>query len=162
MLDFEIQRCSRRCAATDRELSPGEVFYSVLITEGADVVRYNYSQEAWQGPPEGAIGWWKSTLPEPSSKRVHWAPNDVLLDYFQQLQTQDQQADTCYILTLLLIRRRIFRLEESEVDQAGREQLVVYCPRNEVEYRVPVDSPSPSRIEQIQEELARLLFAEAA
>ena len=162
MLDFEIQRCSRRCAATDRELSPGEVFYSVLITEGADVVRYNYSQEAWQGPPEGAIGWWKSTLPEPSSKRVHWAPNDVLLDYFQQLQTQDQQADTCYILTLLLIRRRIFRLEESEVDQAGREQLVVYCPRNEVEYRVPVDSPSPSRIEQIQEELARLLYAEAA
>ena len=162
MIDFEIQRCSRRCAATDRELSPGEVFYSVLITEGADVVRYNYSQEAWQGPPEGAIGWWKSTLPEPSSKRVHWAPNDVLLDYFQQLQTQDQQADTCYILTLLLIRRRIFRLEESEVDQAGREHLVVYCPRNEVEYRVPVDSPSPSRIEQIQEELARLLFAEAA
>ncbi len=162
MLDFEIQRCSRRCAATDRELSPGEVFYSVLVTEGADVVRYNYSQEAWQGPPEGAIGWWKSTLPEPSSKRVNWAPNDVLLDYFQRLQTQDQQADTCYILTLLLIRRRIFRLEESEVDPSGREHLVVYCPRNEVEYRVPVDSPSPSRIEQIQEELARLLFAEAA
>lgn len=162
MLDFEIQRCSRRCAATDRELAPGEVFYSVLIAEGADVVRYDYSPEAWQGPPEEAIGWWKSTMPEPSSKRVNWAPNDVLLDYFQQLQTQDQQADTCYILTLLLIRRRIFRLEESEVDPSGREQLVVFCPRNEVEYRVPVDSPSEPRIAQIQEELARLLFSEAA
>lgn len=101
-------------------------------------------------------------MPEPSSKRVNWAPNDVLLDYFQQLQTQDQQADTCYILTLLLIRRRIFRLEESEVDPSGREQLVVFCPRNEVEYRVPVDSPSEPRIAQIQEELARLLFSEAA
>ncbi len=162
MIDFEIQRCSRRCAATDRELSPGEVFYSVLIAQGGDVVRYDYSQEAWDGPPDEAVGWWKAKMPEASSKRVHWAPNDVLLDYFQRLESQDPQADVRYILALLMIRRRIFRLEESEIDELGREHLVVFCPRNETEYRVAVESPDSARIDQIQEELARLLFADAA
>ena len=35
MLDFEVQRCTRRCAATDRELKPGETFYSTLVVVGA-------------------------------------------------------------------------------------------------------------------------------
>ncbi|MCH5373277.1 MAG: hypothetical protein JJ992_04830, partial [Planctomycetes bacterium] len=79
MIDFEIQRCSRRCAKTDCEFAPGEEFYSVLVSEGSDVVRYDYSQSAWQGPPEGAIGWWKSRMPELHARRANWAPNDVML-----------------------------------------------------------------------------------
>ena len=34
MLDFEIQRCARKCAKSDREFQAGETFYSVLISEG--------------------------------------------------------------------------------------------------------------------------------
>ena len=56
MLDFEIRRSGRRCAKTDREFRQGEVFYSVLIPEGSEVQRYDYCHEAWQGPPENAIG----------------------------------------------------------------------------------------------------------
>jgi len=56
MIDYEVQRCTRRCATTQRELQPGEIFYSTLVAEGAQVVRHDYSQEAWQGPPEGVLG----------------------------------------------------------------------------------------------------------
>ena len=62
MIDYDIQRCSRRCAASDRELHNGEVCYSVLVPEGGQVVRRDYSAEGWPGPPEGAIGWWKSAV----------------------------------------------------------------------------------------------------
>jgi hypothetical protein len=162
MIDFEIQRCSRRCAATDRELAPGEVFYSVLVSRDAEVVRCDYSEQAWQGAPEDAIGWWKSRMPEPNAKRAHWAPNDVMLDYFHRLEEQNAEPDVRYILALLMIRRRILRLEDSEVDDSGNEELVVFCPRNEAEYRVRVVSPDPARAGEIQEELAQLLFADAA
>ncbi len=37
--------------------------------------------------------------------------------------------------------------------------FVLYCPRNEREYRVAVASPSPTRVEEIQQQLAELLFA---
>ena len=59
-------RCSRRCRGTGREFQSGDVFYSVLIAEGASVVRHDYGVDAWQGPPEGAIGWWISKMPDPS------------------------------------------------------------------------------------------------
>ena len=60
-MDFEVQRFTRRCAATDRELAPGELFYSVLLAEGAEVVRHDYAAEAWNGPTvRAAPGWWKS------------------------------------------------------------------------------------------------------
>ena len=68
-MDYEVQRCTRHCCATGRELAPGEEFYSVLIAEGAELVRLDYAVEAWEGPPEGAVGWWKSQMPNPQRQR---------------------------------------------------------------------------------------------
>jgi hypothetical protein len=138
------------------------VFYSVLVSEGAEIVRYDYCQAAWDGPPDEAIGWWRSQMPEANARRANWAPNDVMLDYFLELEAQPGKEDVRYILTLLMIRRRVLRLEDSELDENGVEKMVVFCPRNETEYHVPVVSPGPERAKEIQDELARLLFADAA
>ena len=113
-MDFDVQRCSRRCAVTGRELQPGEWFYSALIPSGASVVRQDYSIEAWQGPPAEALGWWKSQIPTAETKKTQWAPNDVMLELFDELAGQPDRSDLRYVLTLLLIRRRVFRLEETE------------------------------------------------
>ncbi len=162
MLDFEIQRFTRRCSQSDRELQPGDVFYSVLLAEGAAVVRRDYWAQAWEGPPPNAIGVWKSQVPDMHSKKMHWAPNDVILHYFEQLESQPLKADMRYVLGLLMIRRRIVRLEDTETDEHGQEFYVLYCPRNEREYRVAVVSPTEPRIGEIQHELAELLFADSA
>jgi hypothetical protein len=161
-MDFEIQRCSRRCAKTDREFAPGEVFHSVLIADGAEILRRDYGMDAWEGPPENVIGHWKSRMPEPHAKKASWAPNDVILHYFRELASQPDKQDTRYVLALLMIRRRIMRLESTETDAAGIEHLVMFCPRDEMQIQVPVVMPTPERVRQIQDELARLLFAEAA
>jgi hypothetical protein len=161
-MDYEVQRCTRRCARTDRELRPGEDFYSTLAAEGAELVRHDYTAEAWEGPPPDAIGWWKSRMPTPHAKQAQLAPNDVILDLFEQLAEQPEKQDMRYVLTLLLVRRRVMRLEEHQRDAAGRESVVVYCPRREATYTVSVAMPDQARAEQIQQELARLLFAEAS
>src|SRR4051812_33027484 len=103
-MDYEHVRSTRRCATTGRELAPGETFYSVLIAEGAKLVRHDYAAEAWEGPPENAVGWWKSRLPGREVKRVLWAPNDVTLDLLEQLADDSAHADMRYILALLLVR----------------------------------------------------------
>jgi hypothetical protein len=162
MLEYDIQRCSRRCAATERELADGETCYSVLVSEGGGVVRRDYSAEAWAGPPENAIGWWKATVADPSKGRPHWAPNDVMLSYFERLLEDPAAEDARYVLALLLVRRRLLRLESSQRDAAGRETLVLYCPRNEAEYRVAESVPSPERAAAIQQQLAELLQTDGA
>lgn len=157
MVEYDIQRCTRKCAVTSRELKPGESIYSVLVVSGAQVVRQDFSAEGWAGPPENSLGWWKSVV-EGGSRKPHWAPHEVILHYFEQLENDPAKADLRYVLALLMIRRRIARSEGTEVDACGRETLRLFCPRNETEYRVPVISPASSeRAEAIQQELAQLL-----
>lgn len=157
MIDYEIQRCSRHCAATGRELAPGESYYSVLVAEGGSLTRRDYAADAWQGPPAEAIAWWKSRLPDPRSKRGRAAPNEVLLECFDQLLDRPEQADMLYVLTLLLVRRRVMRLEDTETDVHGRQTLVLECPRRDATYRVGVATPPAARIAEIEQELERLL-----
>lgn len=160
MIDYEVHRCSRRCAATEREFLPGETIMSVLISEGSQVVRRDYGLDAWQGPPEHAVGWWKSQVPHPSAKRLHWAPGEVMLGYFEQLAEEPEKADVRYFLALLMVRRKLLRQESVEKDEAGRETLVLFCPRNELEYRTPVVMPSEDRLAIVQQELSQLLQAD--
>ncbi|MDP6446298.1 MAG: hypothetical protein QGG36_09275 [Pirellulaceae bacterium] len=162
MLDFDVQRCTRRCFQTEHEFKPGEEFYSVLLQEGAAVIRRDYSLAVWQGPPDEALGCWKSQMPDANARTLNWAPNDVMLHYFQQLEAEAEKLEVRYVLTLLMIRRRILRLEETETDERGDEVMVVYCPRNEKEYRVSTRRPTQSRIAEIQSELSGLLFADAS
>ena len=158
-MDYEIKRCTRRCAVTDKELGPGEEFYTALIQEGAELLRRDYAVDAWGGPPEATVGWWKSRMPDPKAKRVGWAPNDVMLEFFEQLENQPDKSDMRFLLALLLVRRRVMRQEDSEKDDQGREVLVLYCPRREATYKVPAVAPDDARIKEVQDELAQLLFA---
>jgi hypothetical protein len=162
MLEYDVQRCTRRCVASDRELKPGEPCYSTLVTRGAQVVRLDYAEDAWPGPPEKSLGWWRSRVPDGGKERVAWAPNDVMLDYFSYLADRPDKADVRYVLALLLIRRRVIRLENTLVDEAGGETLVVVCPRDECESRLAAVMPDEPRVAEIQAELSKLLFGDAA
>jgi hypothetical protein len=171
LLDFEVQRSTRRCAATDRPLEPGESCYSVLEVHGAEIVRKDFCQQAWTGPPDGIFGWWRAQVPEPTAKKIKLAPNDVLLQLFDEMADRHDEQDLRYVLTLLLIRRRVFRLDvpadslgESRDPFNGKstpETMLVYCPKREATYEVPVAMPDQARVDEIQQQLSELLVAGA-
>src|SRR3954447_12544560 len=110
-MDFEVQKTTRVCASTGREIAAGETFYSVLVREGVEVRRQDIAADAWTGPPADAVGWWKSTMTERDAKKgPKLAPSEVLLELFRELQDAAERGDLRYVLTLLLIRRRLLRL----------------------------------------------------
>ncbi len=156
-MEYEIERSAKSCAATGREFAAGEEFFSVLTAAGSELKRCDYSMEAWQGPPEGAIGWWKSQMPGQQARRAHWAPNDTLLNFFDELAEQPDKQDMRYVLALLLVRRRVMRLEEEQRDDAGQERLVLYCPRRDAHYEVSSMALDRRRVDEIQQVLAKLL-----
>ena len=162
MLEFQFQKCTRQCHESGREFSPGEEFYSVLLGVGGDVVRRDFSREHWSEPPDDAIGWWKSEMPEQNSKTANLAPNDVLIQFFTQLSAQPEKADLRYILGLLLVRKRLLRLEGTQVNQEGNEELVLTDAKQEAEHLVIVIDPTTQRAESIQRELTDLLYKDAA
>src|SRR5690242_2349000 len=160
-MDYEVERCTRHCAASGRELTEGEEFYSVLMAEKREVRRHDYAAEAWSGPPDAAVAWWKSRMPTREAKRGQLAPNEVLLQLFAELEHVPEKADMRYVLALLLVRRRVLREEDVERDDAGGDVMALYSPREETNYRVAVNVPNEQRTEEIQAELARLLYADA-
>jgi hypothetical protein len=169
LLEFEVGRCTRRCASTGREIASGETCYSVLEVRGAEVVRLDFCSDAWTSVAKPVLGWWKTTAPAPMAKKIKLAPNDVLLELFDELADRHDQQDLRYVLTLLLIRRRVLRLdlpiehagESSVVEPNPSDVMVVYCPKRDVSYAVSATVPSGARIDEIQRQLSELLVAGA-
>jgi len=107
--DYKVSRCTRRCHAQQRPLREGESYYSVVLEAGDDFVRRDYSAEAWEGPPETSIGWWKSRMPTAGERKLVLAPKEVLIDLLVGMGEVPAKEKTRYLLALLLMRRRLVR-----------------------------------------------------
>jgi len=158
MTEYQIQPPTRRCHASGRELKPGERFYSVLLDEGGKLVRYDYGDEAWAGPPTKAFGFWSGRVPVESGPGWRHLDDDVLLDYFERLDTDAgvSRARSRYVVALLLMRRRKLKFEEAVMEQ-GQEILVLRCVQAQKKYRVPNPRLTEEEMAAVQEEVHELL-----
>lgn len=161
MLNFEFRGSSKRCAKSDRILNPGEEFYSVLIEKGDETIRLDYASECWDGPPEDCLGWWKTKIDPPDKNKVHWAPREVLLAYFDQVRQHPHQADCAYIMALLLAQRKILTTKET-VEAPDSSILRLENKRDGIQYEIPIVDVAPDRLQEIQVELTDKLFTSRA
>lgn len=158
LLDLEIKNCSRTCAATARALNPGEVYFSVLVTAGNDFARQDYSVDAWQGPPEDCIGWWRSRVPAKDDTQPRLAPTDVMLNLFEASEDRPAELAFRYLLGLLLLRRKVLRRDDSRHDDQGREVLTMHCQRRQKDYDLVVAEPDAVLAARLQEQMLNLLY----
>lgn len=161
MLNFDIKRTNRKCIASDRPFERGEEFVSALVEIDGELVRQDYSVQSWEEPPENCIGWWKSRMPDLDKGRVYWAPNDVLLAYFQHLIAHPRSQDTAYVMAVLLVRRRTLQMVETD-ESTKPPTLVIHHRKTNTDYRVIVMDIPGYRITEIQNELSEHLFTNQA
>jgi hypothetical protein len=157
IVDFEVTHCSRQCAVSGRTFAPGETYFSTLRLEQGKAVRCDVSAEEWRGAAADAIAWWKSTVPHGDAGKPKLAPHDVLLNLFVELEDRPDEADFRYVLGLLLIRRRILKLEESRRDDEG-EVMILHCPRRGQQFELRATTPDPMQTEQLQQRMIELLY----
>ncbi|MBE6428379.1 MAG: hypothetical protein E7028_07365 [Planctomycetaceae bacterium] len=160
MEDYSLPAGSScECCVTHRKFYPGEEYVSVLFEGGGNCVRKDYSLEAWQShAPEKYLAMWKTRAPsqtEPRKSRT--AINDLLLAMFDQLRESGETPDKLYVLSLLLVRRRIMRLEE-QFDENAARYLRLYSQFRDEYYQIPAAYPTPKRQEEIQTELMDVLI----
>jgi hypothetical protein len=159
MHEYEIRGFTRKCVVTGDVIAPGAVFYTVVKPGMPEYTREDYSASAWEGPPIDAIAWWKSIATE-SGNRKQRVPSEIILEYFEQLEADAERDEERFVLALLMIRRRILRLEESARDERGRELMDLFCHRNEKTYKVRVAIPkTKAKEKEIESRLSRLLDA---
>lgn len=161
LLDFEVKSCSRQCAATQRKLEPGDVYFSVIHAQPAELVRRDYCVEAWEGPPEDSLGWWRSRIPTKEGAAPQLAPTDVMLNLFATLADRPEEQEFRYLLGLLLLRRRVLRRDDSHEDASGREILNLYCPRRSERSELVVAEPDAPLAALLQQRMIDLLYGDA-
>jgi hypothetical protein len=155
---MEIPRPSRTCSISRREFRPNESFFSVLTGEHESFDRADIAGEHWSGPPQECFGWWKSTVKHVADNASQQVSGETLQSLFEKLSELPDEADTFYVLTLLLLRRKLLRYEKEATDEQGGRVLEVYAFHSDAIYQVPVAMPSHERLETIQQQLAILML----
>jgi len=155
----EIPRPSRTCSVSRRDFRPNESFFSVLTGENGLFIRKDIAAEHWSRPPEEFVAWWKSTVKHVADNTPQQVSGETLQSLFERLTAQTDEADTLYILTLLLLRRKLLRYEKEIADEQGNRLLEVSALHTDLTYQVPIAMPDHDRLDAIQQQLATLANA---
>lgn len=171
-MDLKLQRPAAACHETGAAFAPGDVIYSALIRDAGSLSRYDWSVEAWPGPPAETLAWWRNVVPEQPGSGVSLAPVDVLLDTLEALENRPEDAALRYLLALQLVRRRVLRFAEApptpgeeersvetDADTPALQVLALSCRRRDCDYSIPVAVPAAEDCGAVEERLAALLWS---
>ena len=160
MTEYDIQAPSRVCAASGRELKPGDRFFAVLAEDAGKLVRTDFAAEAWPGPPANAVAYWASKVPHERHKPRKAVVNDeLLLDCFDRLKdsADPDGLNFRYVAALLLMRRKRFKFEDAVRDEQARDVLVVRDARGGAIHHVVDPRLTDEQIAAVQTEVFRVL-----
>jgi len=163
LAEYKVNRCSRRCCVEDRTLRDGEWYYSVVIEDGEELIRRDYSANAWTEPPERTVGWWKCRMPESGQRKMVLAPDPVLIDTLRQMEHDDQRRPLAFLLALTLLRRRILRLipADSSADPTQPRTMRLQVSADGSEIEIQESTITRRQTETLTEALQELLYVEA-
>jgi hypothetical protein len=159
MNQYDVAAPARTCAATGRELQPGERIVSVLTDDGGKLVRRDFSPDGWPGPPPNAVAHWQGKVPTATTTRKPAVNEPLLFDCFDHLagQTEPNKVHFRYVVALLLMRRKKLKFEDVKRAADGGEVLVLRDTRGGK--RVEVHDPrlSEAEVEAVQGEVFQVL-----
>ncbi len=155
--DWDIKSRSRQCSRTGREFHDGEFFYTMLVREGEGFRREDLCEEAWRERNDNIqpFSFWRSKYEPPAPPPPEPLPRDSAEGLLRHLLASNDPShrNACYILALMLERKRLLRPMESSDESvlvyehiATGETLVVSNPRLSLE-----------QIPEVQREVSALL-----
>ena len=126
MISYSVDKPTRLCAATGRELKVGERIHSVLYEENGRFRRKDFGAEAWTEPPAGTIAHWPNRLPAADAKSKQPIDDELLFECFDHLgdNADGSQRNLRYILALLLMRRKKLILVEGPNAEASDAMIL--------------------------------------
>jgi hypothetical protein len=112
---YEIGRATGRCAQSGEVLAPAAPCVATLCERDGDegFDRIDFSLAAWESGarPPRLFSYWKSVMPESNRRRQLLADDDVLMDLFRRLESDDrpQRMAFRFVLGLALMRKKLIR-----------------------------------------------------
>lgn len=157
--DWDIKSRAHTCAQTGKEFAEGDFFYTLLYRDGDGFRREDLSEEAWQSRNDNIqpFSFWRSKYEPPAPPPPEPIPKDDAESLLRRMLAEQnpERNNICYILALMLERKRVLRPVES-----SDEDMLVYERAGTGETFV-LRNPhlSLEQIPAIQQEVGELLIA---
>jgi hypothetical protein len=158
-MDLKIHRPQAACSLTGRPFVAGEPLYSALVRGSSGLERVDVAADAWSGPPERTLAWWRSAFPAAPLGGAVLAPPEVLLDVFEELEGRAEDEPLRFLLALQLVRRRILRIVDDAPGATGADDLLLTCRKRDREYRVRAVPVEEAAAAGLEERLSALLWS---
>ena len=160
--EWKIRKPEYKCHRSGRLLAAGEAYVTCLYEEDIDgnpaLVRRDFAADQWPGEADtGLFSHWKAKVPADLKKK---AVLDLpLLEnlFFRLSEEKDpQKIGFCYLIALLLMRKRVLKFEDSYAE-GGAGFMVLRHVQEKRNYTIHDPKLSAENIEALRGELEQLL-----
>lgn len=156
---YDLAEPKEICAVSGKALAAGEAVYSVLFDREGKWQRQEVAVEAWPGPPDGAVSYWRTRITTAKPTGPVKTDPQRLWDCFigiVETNLEPRQEQLRYLLALWLVRCRRLKLVRREAVEGG-SRLLVQASQVKRTFEVNEPTISPEECERLEQELAELL-----
>jgi hypothetical protein len=156
--DWPIKHRADACAMTNRPFAAGEQFYTLLFREGNGYRREDLSEEAWGTRNENIrpFSFWKTRYEPPPATPPEPLPKENAEELLRRLLAANAQPNACYVLAVMLERKRVLKQVKSETAENGPVLIYEHAKNGDV-FIVPDVELHLDELETVQNEVASLL-----
>ncbi len=156
--EWPIKHRADACAATNRPFEAGEELYTLLYREGTGFRREDLSEEAWAKRNENIqpFSFWKTRYEPPPPTPPEPLAKENAEELLRRLLAENQQPNSCYVLAVMLERKRVLKQVKAEATDNGRVLIYEHAKNGDV-FIVPDVQMRLDELESVQNEVAHLL-----
>jgi hypothetical protein len=150
---YNIGKKQETCLACGKEFRGGEEVVSCVFQEGEGLGRADLCAACWEeGKAPEHFSSWRRKAEEKNAPRKF--DNAAALQLFRVLSDSEEQrdADTAYMLALLLMRKKVFDLVRTGTED-GRKVMVIKVRGDAEEFRVTDRNLSEEQLEEVKNSL---------
>ena len=158
MSEWNIKRGDQKCTACAHEFAEQEEYFSALYDENRQFVRRDYCLRCWDGQErEKMFSFWRTRVPV-KEQETRIVDDEILMNFFLRLQgeTEPMKLNFRYVLALLLMRKKLLKLEDIRYDERG-EALVLKHRDEDKRFVVHNPQLTEEQIQQVTGEVGKIL-----
>jgi hypothetical protein len=164
MNDWKIQSRAAACDACGQPFADRQPLHTLLFDEPPDLRRSDVCENCWQNQfSEGArerkgfISHWQGAYqaPTPVTEAIQKETAETLLRKLVE-ENDARYAPAMFILSVMLERKRIFKVKE-QIVREGKRVLIYEQPRTGDVFTIADPALRLDQLEQVQHDVAQLL-----
>ena len=165
MTEWDIQPRSHTCTGCQQPFADKQTYHTLLSMAAAGYERRDLCANCCPAAPrDGVLSYWQAEYKMPAPPPPEPIQKDTAETMLRKLvETKDpNQAGACYILAVMLERKRILKHRDTVTDEAGHELLVYEHAGSGESFTVPDPKLRLDQLEEVQRQVAELLQPAAA